>query len=302
MKKTKISEPDLDNFLKQTLKDDLPPEAEARMNRSFFSLKRVINRPEGVAEPDARNRRGERRSPERWLWVRGTFGKEILAFSSAVMLALGGVMHLGGYQSALAHSISRLKVVVAVSERVYRATSMDCTVLQPGAGGENSYYRVRWRAAGATRVDSAATGGAGQTWWISDGTVSMADAAGGPVRSAAIATLPPDPALQPALEFLTPTILAQRMEERYGLKQAGPWVGAGPGEFLLVGQEDQNVVEIAVDERTYLPTTLKKYLPHSSRPGGERSCLMEVRITWNQPIPRELLVPGLPAGKRPVNH
>jgi hypothetical protein len=102
--------------------------------------------------------------------------------------------------------------------------------------------------------------------------------------------------------LLTPTILAQRMEERYGLKQAGPRGGAGQGEFLLVGQEDQNVVEIAVDERTYLPTTLKEYLPDSGRTGGERACVMEVRITWNQPIPRELLVPGLPAGKRPVNH
>ena len=96
MKKTKISDPDLDDFLKQTLKDDLPPEAEARMNRSFFNLRRVIDRPEGLAEPDTRSRRGESHAPERWLWVRGTFGKQILAFSSAVMLVLGGVMHLGG--------------------------------------------------------------------------------------------------------------------------------------------------------------------------------------------------------------
>ncbi len=46
MNKVKIPEPDLDNFLKQTLKDDLPPEAEARMNRHFRRLKRTLDRTE----------------------------------------------------------------------------------------------------------------------------------------------------------------------------------------------------------------------------------------------------------------
>ena len=93
-----IPEPDLDLLLKQTLKDDLPPEAEVRMNRHFLNLKRSLENHEDLAERD-----------NGWIWVHGVFRKEILAFAAAVMLILGAVMHLGGYQSALAHSISRLQ-------------------------------------------------------------------------------------------------------------------------------------------------------------------------------------------------
>jgi hypothetical protein len=103
------------------------------------------------------------------------------------------------------------------------------------------------------------------------------------------------------MEFLTPTILAQHIEERYGLTQAERQDGAWPDEFLLVGQENQQVVEIAIDVRTYLPISLKKYLPDSVRTIKERDCLEEVRFQWNKPIPQELLVPGSSAVKRQVN-
>jgi hypothetical protein len=212
-------------------------------------------------------------------WARGAFRKDILAFASAVMLILGGVLHLTGSQSALANSISRLKVIIDVSARLNRTTSMDCSVLKPGAGGENSYYRVRWDASGITRVDRKSTDGVQQTLWISNTTV------------------PPDPVWQPAMEFLTPAILARHVEGQYGLMQAGQRDTAKPAEFLLVGRENQQVIEIAIDERTYLPKTLKKYLPDSGT-GEARNCVLEVRFLWNRPVPEELLIPRPAAGKR----
>ena len=195
------------------------------MSRHFFNLKRVIDRPEGLTEAEPHARQGEWHSLDRWQWVRWAFRKEILAFSSVVLMLLGSVMHLGGYQSALAHSISRLKVVVAISERLYRATSMDCTMLIQGAGGETRHYRVRWGPPGVTRVDIAAGGRTEQTLWISNGAVSIADYARGSLPPTMGATTPQDPLLQPALAFLTPAILAQRMDERYGLKasRASGW-------------------------------------------------------------------------------
>jgi hypothetical protein len=297
MKTTKTGGPDMDALLKQALKDDLPPEVEARMGRHFFNLRRIIDRPEGITEADTRARQGEWHSRDRWHWMRWAFRKEILAFSSVVLMLLGSVMHLGGYQSALAHSISRLKVVVAISERLHRATSMDCAVLITGAGGETRHYRVRWGAPGVTRVDIAAAGRAEQTLWISNGAISIADYARGSLPPTMGATTFQDPILQPALAFLTPAILAQRMDESYGLKQAERQDGAGPNELLFVGRENQEIIEITVDERTFLPATLKRLLPDSGRTGEERVCLMEVRFVWNQPIPQELMVPGLPAGK-----
>jgi hypothetical protein len=212
-------------------------------------------------------------------WARGTFRKEVLIFSSAVVLILVGVMHFGQNQSALANSISRLKVIIDLSARLSRTTSMDCSVLKPGAGGENSYYRVRWGASGITRVDRKSKDGVQQTLWISNTTV------------------PPDPMWQPAMEFLTPTTLAQHVEGPYGLMNARQRDAAAPDEFLLVGRENHQVIEIAIDQRTYLPKTIRKYLPDSGT-ATARNCVLEVRFLWNRPVPEELLIPRPAAGKR----
>ncbi len=226
------------------------------------------------------------------------FQQEILAFASALMLILGVVTQLGGNQSVLANSIEQMKAMIAVSGRMHYAASMDCTALKPGAGDENSRFRIRWNAAGVTRVDIDTNDGTKQTLWISEGTVSIADYEGGPARSTAITAMPSK--WRPFTEYLTPTILAQHME-RYGLRQSERQSGAGLDDFLLVGQENQHVIEIAIDGRTYLPKTLKKYSPDSARIGKERNCLEEVQFQWNMPISPELLVPGMLTAKRQAN-
>ncbi len=285
MNKMNIREPDPDILLKQALKDDLPPEAEARMNRQFLSLKRTLDRPERLTEPDG------------WRWMRGTLQKEILAVASAVMLIAGVVMQLGQPPSALAHSIEQLKVMVTVSMSLNRAGFMDCTVRKPGAEGENSSYHVFWRASGDARMDVISANGS-QTIWISNKTISFADSDGGAVRSMPIRTMTPGPVWQPALEFMTPELLVRHMQEQYGLMQTGERSGSGSDEFLIVGREDRQVVEITIDARSYLPKVLKMYAIDSSRTNGDRVCQMEVRFHWNQPISDEMFVPAPLAGKR----
>jgi hypothetical protein len=284
MNKMNIPEPDLDNLLKQALKDDLPPEAEARMNRQFLNLKRTLGRTENLAAADE------------WPW-HGLFRKEILAVASAAMIILGIVMHLSGSQSVLAHSIEQLKVIVTVSMSLNRTAFMDCTVRNPGAGGENSSYHLFWRAPGDARIDMVSADGA-QTIWISDETISFAGSDGGSIRSMPLKTIVPGPVWQPAMEFRTPALLAEHMEERYGLMQTGERRGAGSGEFLITGRDDGQAVEITVDSKTYLPKVLRKYAPYSDRANGDRVCLVEVRFHWNQPIPGELFVPGPLTGKQ----
>jgi hypothetical protein len=284
MNKSNIPEPDLDRLLRQALKDDLPPEAEARMNRQFLGLKRTLGRPESLTDADE------------WPW-HGLFRKEILAVASAVMLILGTVMHLSGSQSALAHSIEQLKVIVTVTMSLNRAASMDCTVLKPEAGGENTSYHVLWRANGDARVDMVSAGGA-QTIWISDETLSFAGANGGSIRSIPLQTMVPGPVWQPAMEFRTPRQLAKCMEEQYGLMQTGDRSGGGSGEFLITGRDDGQAVEITVDAKTFLPKALKKFALDSGRTNGDRVCLMEVQFHWNQPIPGELFFPGPLAAKQ----
>jgi hypothetical protein len=264
MNKTNPPDRDLEKLLGQTLRDDLPPDLEARMSRQFLNLQRHLEQPENLIKHDP------------WLWIHGAFRKGILSFISATLLILGGVLHVGGYHSVLAHSLERLKMVVAVSAGLHRATSMDCTVLQHGTGGETFRYRIRWSVTGGTRVDMDSGSG---TWtlWVS-GT-----------------DLPSERRWQPVLEFLTPAILAQHVEQRYGLMKAERPDPARADEWLLVGLENRQAVEIAVDERTFLPKTLTKCGLDSGLAASERGCLMEVQFQWNQPIPRELLIPGTPA-------
>ena len=98
------------------------------------------------------------------------------------------------------------------------------------------------------------------------------------------------------MEFLTPTALAERIEG-YGLMQTEHQDVAGQYEFLLIGQEDQQAIEITIDAGTYLPKTAAKYLQDSAG-GRERVHLEEVRFQWNKPIPKELLVPDSSAMQR----
>lgn len=288
MNRSNISDSDLDNLLKESFRDDLPSEAAARMNRQFLNLKRTFDHPESLARRD------------RWVWMRGLFRKEILTVVSAVMLILGLVMHLSGAPGALAYSIERLKVAITVSENLNRAVSMNCTILKPEAGGEDTSYHVLWRANGDTRMDMVSAGGT-QTIWIADETISFAGSDGGLIRSMPLKTLAPGPVWQPAMDFRTPALIAIKMEDQFRLMQLGERSGVGLREFLIIGRENGQVIEMTIDTSTYLPKVLKKYVLDSSKTNGDRVSLMEVRFYWNQPIPDELFVSGLSAGKGQID-
>lgn len=260
MNERNIPDTELEKILKQAFEDDLPPEAETGMNRHFIDLKRGI-------EAESTAGREKRRKRFRWLWTEA-FGKEVLAIASAFMLILGGIMHLSGNQSALANSITRLKTVIDLSAGLNSATSMDCTVIQPGT---DTSYRIRWSSRGITRVDMDSGGFPERTLWISNTTV------------------PPDPVWNPAMEFLAPVMLAQHIENRYGFNQAGPEAGSGIQDLLLAGNGYEQPVEITIDQVTFLPKTLKKYLTDHT---GKRRCVLEARFLWNQPVPYELFIPG----------
>ena len=276
------------------------------MNQIEDDLKAALRRkpaPPGFAakvfkqiESEALNKRAPHYFFQSWLGM--AFRNEILALASAIMLVLGVVMQLGGGQSVLADSIERLTIMTAVSRSLHRATSMDCIVLKPGAGEEHYQFRVRWNAAGFTRVDMDPTHIPERTLWISKGTVSVADDEDGAVRSTTISTMLSKWKLP--MEFLAPTILAQHME-RFGLRQAADQGSAQPGELVLVGQENQQVVEIAINARTALPIALKKFLPAPVGTGKELAGFEEVRFQWNKAIPQELFIPGRSAIKKQVH-
>jgi hypothetical protein len=232
---------------------------------------------------------------DRWLRTCGKFRQEILALASAFMLILGVVMQLGGSQSVLADSMERLTVMAAVSGSLHRATSMDCAVTKLGSADERVHFRLRWNTAGVTRVEMTSSSGTGKTLWISNGTISAVDDEGGTVRSTSITNIMSK--WKTPMEFLTPAAIAQYME-RFGSRQVDGQGSVQPGELVLVGQENQQVVEITINSRTGLPIVIKKYLPAAVGTGKGLAGFEEVRFQWNKAIPQELFIPGLSAIKK----
>jgi hypothetical protein len=235
---------------------------------------------------------------DRWMRACGEFRQEILAIASAFMLILGVVLQLGGSQSALADSVERLTVMAAVSGSLHRATTMDCIVTKPGAADERVQYRLRWNAAGVTRVEMTSARGTGQTLWISNGTVTAVDDEGGTLHSTSTTDMPSR--WKAPLEFQTPATIAQHLK-RFGLRQADDQGSAQPGELVLVGQENQQVVEIAINSRTALPTALKKFPPAQGGTGKGLAGFEEVRFQWNKAIPQELFIPDLSTIRKQVH-
>lgn len=285
MNKMNIPEPDLENLLKQTLKDDLPKETEARMNRQFLSLKQTLGRPANLAQANYQP------------WMQGLFRKDILAVASAAMLILGIVMQLSGSQTVLAHSIEQLKVIATISMSLNRASSMDCMVRTRGEEDEKISCRVRWSTSGDVRVD-VDEGDGTQTFWIPNEAVSVAGPKVGNKRSMPINAMIPKPVLQLILEFMSPEIVAKHIEEQYRLMQRIGRVSLGTNEFLIVGREGRQDVEITMDAKTYLPRVLKKCLHDTDRTNEARNCAMEARFLWNQPISEELFSPRIPAAEK----
>jgi hypothetical protein len=272
------------------------PEQDQRISRELGKYRLAPPSPDlhdrvlkAAREAMARNDGAELPWPGRWIAACGAFRQEILAFASALMLILGVVMQIGISRSALADSIERLTILSAVSGSLNKAISMDCILLKKGAGSEYSKYRVHWNATGVTRTDMDSVDGKEQTLWIYKGTVSAKND-GSVVRTMTIPDLPSK--WYPPLEFLTPAILAQNIKERYGFMQAAHQDKDG---FLLIGQENRDIIEISIDGKEYLPTRIKKYLP-----GSAQEYLEEVRLQWNKPLSQGLLVPGSTELKRQV--
>jgi hypothetical protein len=213
------------------------------------------------------------------------------------MLILGCVMHLGGSQSALAHSIEQLKVIGTITSGLLRASSLDCKVTTPGEEGEKTSYRIRWHAAGDVRVDMDAVNGS-RILWISNETVSIGRPENDDVYTISTDTIIPGPVWQPVLEFISPKILAEHINQQYGLMQSEGRARAGLNEFKITGLQGQQEVEIIVDAKTYLPKTLRKYSHDGNSKKEERNLVINVQFFWNQSIAAELFIPQTPPAER----
>ncbi len=110
--------PEVDNLLKQSFPDDLPPHVQARMKDRMDRFRDELDMPVLKARKS-----GPRELLDRFLasfdWM--VAGKGLLAAASVLLVILGGFLRVSGPRSALADSVSSLGTSAFTLNQLHRA-------------------------------------------------------------------------------------------------------------------------------------------------------------------------------------
>lgn len=293
MKKEKPRNSEINDLLKQVLKDDLPPESEKRMRRQFIQFRKKIEQSGLKQRMNFSMIWRHFFRPKGWQWARWMLKKEILALSSIIMVALGAFMHISGHRSALAESFSMMRMSVSVSEEVRYTSSMECTMLVPTEEGKSVAYSIQWLPHNITRVDVHKMDEIHKTLWIVDEDITIADHVKKTLKKVDSVEQVKDPLFQPIMDFLSPAELAELMYRRWQPKQFEQKGERELGTFTFTIYDEKALLEMTVNLNTYLPMSIRKYLPGSTKTGEEEKIVMQMHFIWNQPVPQQLMIPRI---------
>jgi len=297
MKKEDSDKFEIDDLLKQTLKDDLPPELESSMKKQLILFRKKMEQPELQRREEA-NRALRRLFHGGGLkWMQWMLKKQVLAPASIIMVVLGAVLQITNPSSVLAESISLLKTSIIVSDRVSHAESMECSIEMPAENEQYYEYFIQWLSPSLTRVQvKKPNQDIIKTMWISDDKITIADHATNTLRKVEKVNQIDAPEFHHALRLLSPLDLVEQMEGKWRLKQYKQHGDSERGTFTVAIPEENTILELTVDLCTFLPTSLKKFLADSNEESDEGKILMNVNFKWNKSIPPQLMLPKITKG------
>lgn len=297
MKKENSGKFEIDDLLKQTLKDDLPPELESRMKKQLQLFQKKL-------EQSQKKRREEINSSLRRLfqaeglkWMKLIFKKQVLAPASIIMVVLGTVLQMTGPRSVLAESISSLKTSVLVSDEVSHAGSMEYSMEVAAEKDQHLEYSIQWLSSNLTKVQiKKPNQDIVKTMWISEEEITIADHATNTLRKVKKMQQINDQQLLPVLGLLSPLDLVERMDGKWRLKQYAQHGDCELGTFTITIPEEKILLEFTVDLCTFLPTNFKEFCADPTKENGEGKILMNVNFKWNKLIPSQMLLPKITKG------
>lgn len=294
MKKEKPQTMDVDGLLKDALRDDLPAEAERRMQRRLAEFKGMIERP--VRYPATSPARFWQRlfmPKDRPAAVRWIFNKQALAFLSIFMLAVGGFLQATGHRSSLAESLTSLRTSISVADSMRQSGSMECRVQMAAKEGVPSDYVIRWIQPDTTRVDVQTAGEIRETLSIKEEGVVIVDHMKNISRKFANLKQIQDSVFQPVIGFLSPAVLADNMDQRWQLRRFEQKTGSHQGTLTFVDHEKGSFLKMIVDLDTFLPVQISRSRLNSEQ-GGSAEEVMRLDFTWNQPDSGQWMIPEIP--------
>ncbi len=294
MKKENSGKFEIDDLLKQTLKDDLPPELESRMKKQLKLFREKMERSEQKRRKGTNGILWRIFHGEGLKWMRWMLKKQVLAPASIIMVVLGAILQITGPSSVLAESISLLKTSVIVSDRVSHARSMECSIQVPAENEQHLKYSIQWLYPNLTRVQvKKQNQNIIKTMWISEEEITIVDHEANIMRKVKNVNQIDDPEFQPVMDLLSPLNLVERMEGKWRLKHYKQHGDCEWGTFNVAIPEQKTLLELTVDLCTFLPTGFKKFLEDPREESGEGKILMNVNFKWNKSIPPQLMVPKI---------
>jgi hypothetical protein len=297
MKKENSSKFEIDDLLRQTLKDDLPPEIESEMKKQLVLFREKMEQSEQQCRKETKGAlwrlfHGEGLKGMKWM-----FKKQVLASASIIMVVLGALLQITGPRSILAESISLLKTSVLVSDEVSRAVSMEYSMQMPAENGQHFEYSIQWLSSNLTKVQiKKPNQNIVKTMWISEEEITIADHTTKTVRKVKKIKQINDPQFQPLLGLLSPLDVVEQMEGKWRLKQYKQHGDCEMGTFTIATPEEKTYLEFTVDLCTFLPTNFKKFPLYPTKENGKGKILMNVNFKWNTPIQSQLLLPKITKG------
>ncbi len=142
MKKRDRLELDIDGLLKQTLRDDLPPEVGARLKRRLDRFRHSLE-----------DRVQEDRHPALTLrrpWA--LLARTALAAAAVLIIVLGFSISGPGRRSVLSDSVASYQKVAGISGEISAARAMECLVRLSKGGELQQEFFIRWLPSGQTLV------------------------------------------------------------------------------------------------------------------------------------------------------
>lgn len=288
MKKQKACEYPIDNFLKQTLKDDLPPEVEDRL---YIQLRRFQEKTDkqqsGVVNL-------------KWILRQQLVKSAALVFAVVVfviLLATAGFVPLTNSQNLLAESLSTFTTSINVFEQISRSSSMDCSVETTTEKGDRLNYSIKWTP-GSTRVqvfkpDNSIV----KTLEIINDRVTIIDHTSNTLHYVKTLEQLDDPLFQRVMDFISPTYLQERLQMKW---KSGIYWKRGDcdeGIFTVLNSQEKADMEISVDMCTLLPTKMTTYRTFPTETGEGGEMVIKVQFAWETPP----IAPRLSEQKNNVN-
>jgi hypothetical protein len=282
----------IDNLLQQTLRDDLPLDAEIVMKKQLERFQAKMEqvetdstREDSKATKGISHLRGVR-------WINFLLRKEALVVVSLLMIVLGSFIHSSGSSNKLAENLSVLGTSVVVPSQMSRSHSMECSIQVYGKNEKQLKYSIQWISSNLSKIQVADSDNTLlETIWLSEEDIVIADHVSDTIRKEKRPAQLSNPLIRPIIGYLTPAELVERMFGEWKLEQYQQNVECRLGIFRVALPNERAILKLAVDLRTYLPVTIKKFLPAEEL--GEDTLILDLQYRWNIPLSRELVSPQL---------